>query len=153
MISAACAQLGERALIFSGTSDFVDVPHFGNVETVDSVNRAAIFPACRAVVHQGGAGNTAAGMRAGKPTLVLWLRLEDQPIWASAVERLKVGFGRAFSASTLDSLVADLRSILTPECRDRAREVAARMTTAAQSASSAAGLLEDAAHQGVPVDG
>jgi UDP:flavonoid glycosyltransferase YjiC (YdhE family) len=115
---------------------------------VGAVNHAAIFPACRAVVHQGGAGTTAAGMRAGIPTLVLWFSLEDQPIWASAVERLKVGSGRAFSASTLDSLVADLHSILTPECRTRAHEVAAQMTTAAKSASSAADLLEDTARLG-----
>jgi len=141
----ACEQLGERALICSGVSDFDYIPHFDNVKVVDSVNHAAIFPACRAVVHQGGAGTTAAGLRAGKPMLVLWFWLEDQPIWASAVERLKVGSGRAFSESTLDSLVADLRSILIPECLIRAREVAAQMTTAAQSASSAADLLENTA--------
>jgi UDP:flavonoid glycosyltransferase YjiC (YdhE family) len=148
VISAACARLGERALICSGASDFVDIPDFDNVKMVGAVNHAAIFPACRAVVHQGGAGTTAAGMRAGIPTLVLWFSLEDQPIWASAVERLKVGSGRAFSASTLDSLVADLHSILTPECRTRAHEVAAQMTTAAKSASSAADLLEDTARLG-----
>jgi UDP:flavonoid glycosyltransferase YjiC (YdhE family) len=153
VISAACAQVGERALVCSGASDFVDIPQFDNVKIVDSVNHAAVFPACRAVVHQGGVGTTAAGMRAGKPTLILWFWLEDQPVWASAVERLKVGSGRAFSASTLDSLVADLRSILTPECLSRAREVAAQMTTAAESASSAADLLEDAARQGVSADG
>jgi UDP:flavonoid glycosyltransferase YjiC (YdhE family) len=147
VISAACAQLGDRALICSGASDFVDIPHFDNVKIVDSVNHAAIFPACRALVHQGGAGTTAAGLRAGIPTLVLWFSLEDQPIWASAVERLKVGSGRAFSASTLDSLVTDLRSILTPEYLARAREVAAQMTTAAESASRAADLLEDAARR------
>jgi vancomycin aglycone glucosyltransferase len=153
VISAACAQVGERALICSGASGFADSPQFDNIKIVESVNHAAIFPACRAVVHQGGAGTTAAGMRAGKPTLVLWSWLEDQPIWASAVERLKVGSGRAFSASTLDSLVADLRSILTPECFGRAREVAAQMTTAAESASSAADLLEETARQRVPADG
>ena len=147
VISAACARLGDRALICSGASDFVDAPHFDNVKIVDSVNHAAIFPACRAVVHQGGAGTTAAGLLAGIPALVLWFWLEDQPIWASAVERLKVGFGRAFSASTLDSLVADLRSILTPEYLTRAREVAAQMTRVAESVSSAADLLEDAARR------
>jgi UDP:flavonoid glycosyltransferase YjiC (YdhE family) len=147
VISAACARLGERALICSGASDLVDIPHFDNVKIVDSVNHAAIFPACRALVHQGGAGTTAAGLRAGIPTLVLWFSLEDQPIWASAVERLKVGSGRAFSASTLDSLVADLRSILTPEYSTRAREVAAQMTTATESACRAADLLEDAARR------
>ena len=35
------------------------------------MNYAAIFPACRAVVHHGGAGTTAAGLRAGVPTLIL----------------------------------------------------------------------------------
>ncbi len=147
VISAACAQLGERALFCSGARGFTDIPHFDNVKIADSVNHAAVFPACRAVVHQRGAGTTAAGIRAGKPTLVLWFWLEDQPIWASAVERLKMGSGRAFSASTLDSLVADLRCILAPECLARAREVADRMTTTAESVSSAADLLEDRARR------
>ena len=67
MISAACAQLGERALVCSGGSDFSHVPHFDHVKVVGTVNYAAIFPACRAVVHHGGAGTTAAGLRAGVP--------------------------------------------------------------------------------------
>ena len=36
------------------------------------MNYAAIFPACRAVVHHGGAGTTAASLRSGVPTLILW---------------------------------------------------------------------------------
>jgi UDP:flavonoid glycosyltransferase YjiC (YdhE family) len=148
VISAACAQLGERALICSGASDFAGIPHFDNVKVVRAVNHAVIFPACRAVVHHGGAGTTAAGMRAGIPTLILWFSLEDQPIWAAAVERLKVGSGRQFLASTLASLVADLRSILTPQCVTRAREVAAQMTKPTESAASAADLLEETARLG-----
>jgi UDP:flavonoid glycosyltransferase YjiC (YdhE family) len=152
VISAACARLGERALICSGASDFTDVPHFDNVKVVDAVNHAAVFPACRVVVHHGGAGTTAAGLRAGIPSLVLSFSVDDQPIWASAVEQLKVGAERAFSASTLDSLIADLRSILTPEYLTRAREVGDQMTTAVESASSAADLLEDAVRQGASDD-
>ena len=72
MIGAACAELGERALIYSGASDFNRVPHFDHVKVVGPVNYAAIFPACRAVVHHGGAGTTAAGLRAGIPMLILW---------------------------------------------------------------------------------
>ena len=72
VISAACAQLGERALICSGPNDFSRIPHFDHVKVVGAVNHAAIFPACRAVVHHGGAGTTAAGLRAGIPTLILW---------------------------------------------------------------------------------
>jgi UDP:flavonoid glycosyltransferase YjiC (YdhE family) len=47
MIGAACAQLGERALVCSGWSDFSHVPHFDHVKVVGAVNHAAIFPACR----------------------------------------------------------------------------------------------------------
>ena len=147
MIGAACAQLGERALICSGVSDFSDVPHFDHVKVVGVLNYAAIFPACRAVVHHGGSGTTAAGLRAGVPTLILW-GVWDQPVWAAALERLGVGTGREFLATTQETLVADLRSVLTPQCATRAREVAARMTKPAQSVARAADLLEDAVRRG-----
>jgi UDP:flavonoid glycosyltransferase YjiC (YdhE family) len=92
MISAACIQLGERALIGSGANDFSHAPHFDHVKVVAAVNHSAIFPACRAVVHHGGVGTTIAGLRAGIPTLILWIGL-DHPIliWAAAVDQLKVG--------------------------------------------------------------
>jgi UDP:flavonoid glycosyltransferase YjiC (YdhE family) len=147
MISAACAQLGERALICSGPNDFADVPRLDHIKVVDAVNHAAILPACRAVVHHGGAGSTAAGLRAGIPTLVLWLWL-DQPVWAAGLERLKVGAGRQFVATTQESLVEDLRSILTPDYATRAREIASQITKSAESVACAADLVEDAAHTG-----
>jgi UDP:flavonoid glycosyltransferase YjiC (YdhE family) len=142
LISVACARLGERALVCAGASDFGNVPLSDQVKVVGAMNHAAIFPACRAVVHQGGAGTTAAGMRAGVPTLILWHPTNDQQIWADAVTRLKVGSGRAFSASNLGSLVADLQAILDPQCIARAREVAARVTAPTESAAGAADLLE-----------
>lgn len=146
VISAACAQIGERALICSGPNDFTRIPPADHVKIVEAVNHAAVFPACRAIVHHGGAGTTAAAMRAGVPMLILWLWL-DQPIWADAVRRLEVGVGRAFSASTLDSLVADLRSVRSAHYLSRAREMATQMSTPAESVAKAADLLESAARR------
>src|SRR6185312_1390142 len=111
MIGEACAQLGERALVCSGKTDFIDVPHFGHVKVVGVVNYAAVLPACRAVVHHSGAGTTAAGLRAGVPTLSLW-SMSDQKIWAGQVDRLQVGTARPFSSTTRETLVADLGRIL-----------------------------------------
>ncbi len=147
MISEACAELGERALLGSGGTDFTGSPHFDHVKVVGALNHAAIFPACRAVVHHGGAGTTSAGMRAGIPTLVLWIAF-DQPIWADVVKRLKVGTSRRFSRTTRESLVADLRRILAPEYVTRAREIASRMTKPAASVTTAADLLEDTVRRG-----
>ena len=147
LISTACAQLGERVLICPGPNDFSHVEHFDHVKVVSAINHAAIFPACRAVVHHGGAGTTAAALRSGIPTLILWFWL-DQPLWAAGVEQLKVGLARRFSDSTAEALEADLRSVLTPQYAARAREVATQMTTTAESLARAGNLLEDTARQG-----
>jgi UDP:flavonoid glycosyltransferase YjiC (YdhE family) len=142
MISAACAQLGERALVCAGWSDFSDVPHAEHVKVVGAVNYAVAFPACRAVVHHGGAGTTAAGLRAGVPQLIL-STMPDQPLWAAQLKRLEVGLGRRFSSTSRESLVADLRRILAPQYVTRAREIAARMTKPAESVAAAADLVEN----------
>jgi UDP:flavonoid glycosyltransferase YjiC (YdhE family) len=145
MIGAACAQLGERALVCSAESDFSHVPHLEHVKVVRTMNYAAIFPACRAVVHHGGAGTTAIGLRAGVPQLILPTFL-DQTLWGDRVKRLKVGTARRFSI-TRESLVADLRTILAPQYVARAREIATQMTKPAASVAAAADLLEDFARR------
>jgi UDP:flavonoid glycosyltransferase YjiC (YdhE family) len=146
MIGGACAELGERALICSRAQD-TGVPDFDHVKVVSAVNHAAIFPTCRAVVHHGGSGTTAAGLRAGVPTLVLWIT-SDQPIWAAQIKQLKVGSARRFSSTNRKTLVADLRSVLAPAYAGRAREIASRMTKPAESVATAADLLEATARRG-----
>jgi UDP:flavonoid glycosyltransferase YjiC (YdhE family) len=142
MIGAACTRLGERALVCAGWSDFSDVPRFEHVKVVGVVNFAAIFPACRAVVHHSGAGTLALALRAGVPQLTLWM-LPDQSQRGAAVKRLKVGTARRFSVTTEKSLVADLRRILAPQYVARARELATQMTKPAASVAAAADLVED----------
>jgi UDP:flavonoid glycosyltransferase YjiC (YdhE family) len=142
MIGAACAQLGERALVCAAGTDFSRVPHVDHVKVVGAVNYAAIFPTCRAVVHHGGTGTTAAGLRAGVPQLILWAT-GGQLIWAGAVKRLKVGSARRFSGTTQRSLVAGLRTILCPQYVTRARELATRMTKPAESVTAAADLVQN----------
>jgi len=142
MIAAACARLGERALVCAAATNFSNVPNFDHVKVVGTMNYATVFPACRAVVHHGGAGTTAAGLRAGVPTLILWMA-DVQVVWGAAVKRLKVGTARRFSTATEKSLVADLRTILASEYATRAREVAARMAKPTESVAAAADRVED----------
>ncbi|OBG17991.1 glycosyl transferase family 1 [Mycolicibacterium celeriflavum] len=141
MISSVCARLGERALVCSAGSDFTGVAPPEHVKVVDTMNYAAAFPACRVLVHHGGTGTTAIGLRAGVPTLILSTDI-DQTLWGSRVKRLKVGTARRLSRTTRESLVADLRTILAPEYADRARYIATRMTKSAESVAAAANLLE-----------
>jgi vancomycin aglycone glucosyltransferase len=144
MVIAACAQLGERLLVCAGPNDLSDLGHVDQVKFVGAVSHAAVFPACRAVIHHGGAGTTAAAMRAGVPSLILWLWL-DQPVWAAGVEQLKVGSAQRFSEATTDSLAGALKSVLAPEYRSRTRKIAPQMIPPHESASHAADLVENVA--------
>jgi UDP:flavonoid glycosyltransferase YjiC (YdhE family) len=149
MIQAVCADLGERALISSGVWNLGDIPLADHVKLTGAVNHSAVFPLCRAVVHHGGAGTTAAGLRAGVPTVVLWVGA-DQPIWANQVKKLKVGTSQRFSRTTKESLTRALRTALTPQYEARVREVSAAMIKPAVSVATAADLLERAARKGGP---
>jgi vancomycin aglycone glucosyltransferase len=144
VIDAACARVDVRALICLGANYVDGLSNSDRVKVVREANHAAVFPACRAVVHHGGAGTTAAGLRAGVPNLVLWSGL-DQPVWAASVAHLEVGFGRRFSESTLDSLSVDLRAILAPPYAIRAKAVAQQMTSPSESLARTTDLLEEAA--------
>ncbi|KWX25062.1 hypothetical protein AFM11_06455 [Mycolicibacterium wolinskyi] len=147
MIADACSALGERALICSGVWDVdgADVPE--HVKIVRTVNHSAVFPRCRALVHHGGAGTTAAGLRSGIPTFVLWVGAE-QPLWAAQVKRLEVGTAQRFSEMTHKSLRVGLRTVLEPRYLARAREVAERMTAPEVAVATAADLLEAAVRKG-----
>lgn len=144
MLSEVCAELGERALICAGAHDFDSSLRSERVMITDAMNHSAIFPMCSAVVHHGGAGTTAAGLRAGIPTLILWVTA-DQPIWAAQIKRLKVGSARRFSTTTRYSLAADLRYVLTADRAANARNVARQLTPPDISVGTTADLLEGAA--------
>ncbi|RSN54298.1 glycosyl transferase [Amycolatopsis sp. WAC 04182] len=58
--------------------------------TIGDVPHAWLFPRTAAVVHHGGAGTTAAALRAGVPALVCPV-FSDQPYWGDRVFRLGAG--------------------------------------------------------------
>jgi len=146
MIASACTQLGQRGLVCAGGTDYSNVNHPDDIKVVGAANYAEVFPACRAIVHHGGSGTTAASLRAGVPALILWSSA-DQPFWGNQLKRLRVGTARSLTATTVQSMVADLRQILNPEYAVRAQHLATQLTTPADSISRAADLFERAANR------
>ncbi len=71
MIGAACAQLGERALVCSGSTDFGKVPDGEHVKVVGVVDYARPFfrLLLRDRDHHGGAEHLAAGLRGRSPPI------------------------------------------------------------------------------------
>jgi sterol 3beta-glucosyltransferase len=64
--------------------------HAARIYVTRAVPHSWLFPRVAAVVHHGGAGTPAEGLRAGKPTVIVPFVL-DQPFWGARVRALGVG--------------------------------------------------------------
>ena len=90
-----------------------------------SIPHAWLFPRMAAVVHHGGVGTTAAGLRAGVPSIAIPY-FGDQPFWGRRIAELGVG----------------------PQPIPRSRLTADRLALALQSATTDASMQERAARLG-----
>ncbi|KAG7382203.1 hypothetical protein PHYPSEUDO_005131 [Phytophthora pseudosyringae] len=91
MIIKAATHAKMRVLIQSSWTDMagdIDIP--SNVFFLGNCPHDWLMPRVSAVVHHGGAGTTAAGLLAGKPTFIVPF-FGDQPFWGQAVVSARVG--------------------------------------------------------------
>ncbi|KAJ2894553.1 glycosyltransferase family 28 domain-containing protein [Zalerion maritima] len=121
----AVSAAGVRALVSKGWgglgADSVGLPD--GVFMLGNCPHDWLFKHISAVVHHGGAGTTAAGINAGKPTVVVPF-FGDQPFWGSMIH--KAGAGPApIPNKTLnaDNLAEALRECMKPETQARAQEL------------------------------
>lgn len=86
----ACATAGLRAVLLGGWAKAEDLDLPESICALDSAPHDWLFPRMAAVVHHGGAGTTAAGLRAGVPSVLVPF-FGDQPFWGRRVHALGVG--------------------------------------------------------------
>ncbi|MBL8518292.1 MAG: glycosyltransferase family 1 protein [Betaproteobacteria bacterium] len=79
-----------RAVIATGWGGMTAASLPSSVFMLDAAPHEWLFLRMAAVVHHGGAGTTAAGLRAGCPTVICPFGL-DQPLWGRAVAALGAG--------------------------------------------------------------
>jgi sterol 3beta-glucosyltransferase len=90
LVVEALQMSGQRGVLVGGWGGLCARPLPDTVHFVNSVPYDWLFPRVAAVVHHGGAGSTAEGLRAGKPTIVCPF-FGDQPFWGKRVHALGVG--------------------------------------------------------------
>ena len=89
-VLAALDRTKNRAIILTGWSDLQNLVLPESVLVVDSAPHDWLLPRCKAVIHHGGAGTTAAGLRSGIPNLVVSFAA-DQPFWGRRVHAIGAG--------------------------------------------------------------
>jgi UDP:flavonoid glycosyltransferase YjiC (YdhE family) len=106
---------GQRAILHAGWAGIGDDDLPETVYKIDYAPYAWLFPQMAAVVHHGGSGTTAFGLRAGIPTLIIPFRF-DQFSWGRRIATLGMGpkpvpfrnlsaarLGRALAIAATDS--------------------------------------------------
>jgi UDP:flavonoid glycosyltransferase YjiC (YdhE family) len=90
LVLRALAETGQRAVMLTGWAGLRKDNLPDSIHMVDAVPHDWLFPRVAAVVHHGGVGTTAAGLRAGVPSILVPF-FADQPFWAGRVRALGVG--------------------------------------------------------------
>ncbi len=124
-IQKVSTELGVRAIVGAGWSELASAGD-ENLYVVDAIDHQSLLPRCAAAVHHGGAGTTAASIRAGIPTLVCSV-LADQPFWGARCRALGIGDTIPFKKLDARRLYRGLQRILDAGVHERAQEVARRM--------------------------
>lgn len=121
IVLEALAQTGQRGILASGWGGLKADTLPASVYALEQAPHDWLFPRVKAVVHHGGAGTTAAGLRAGKPTIICPF-FGDQPFWGQRVADLGVGAQPIPQKRlTVPALAAAIRTVTTsPEMQRQA---------------------------------
>jgi sterol 3beta-glucosyltransferase len=85
----ALRKTGNRAIVLSGWSD-QSRQQSADILVTDDIPHDWLLPRCKAIIHHGAAGTTAAGLRSGIPNLVVSFAA-DQPFWGARVYAIGAG--------------------------------------------------------------
>ena len=126
LVLDALAQTSLRGLLLTGWGGIRTISVPDNVFVLNSAPHSWLFPRMAAVVHHGGAGTTAEGLRAGVPTVIVPFAF-DQPFWGARVKALGVGPDPIPRRKlTADSLAHALRvAVADPGMKKRAYQLGA----------------------------
>lgn len=145
VVVEAVKSAGLRAIIARGWGGLepAQVALPSTVFMVDEAPHDWLFPRLAAVVHHGGCGTTAAGLRAGRPTVICPL-FGDQSFWGAKVEALGVGVGlRSQKRLTVEVLTAALiRATRNASIKEKARILGERIRRE-DGVGKAVGFIEE----------
>ncbi|KAF2138530.1 glycosyltransferase family 1 protein [Aplosporella prunicola CBS 121167] len=151
MVFEAVQMAGVRALVskgWSGIGGKDDAPE--SIYLLDNTPHDWLFPRVSAVVHHGGAGTTAIGLKCGKPTMVVPF-FGDQPFWGAMVASAKAGAHDCtpYKQLTADQLAEGIRQCLSDEERENAGKIAKSIADEGDGAANAVKSF----HRSLPLRG
>lgn len=128
IVIEAVRQSGQRAVLLSGWAGIGGAALNEHIYKLDAAPHEWLYPRVAAAIHHGGAGTTAASLRAGVPTVIV-PHLGDQLFWGQRVQALGAG----------------------PQPIARNKLTAAQLSTAIQAATSSQTIKQQAQELGARI--
>ncbi|RMZ66476.1 glycosyltransferase family 28 domain-containing [Pyrenophora seminiperda CCB06] len=126
LIFEAVKMVGCRALVSKGWGGFgsnADCPD--NIFMLENTPHDWLFPRCSVVIHHGGAGTTAIGLKCAIPTMIVPF-FGDQPFWGAMVSNAKAGAHECipYKKLTAERLAEGIKQCLTDEAKVNVKKIA-----------------------------
>nr|XP_043638337.1 sterol 3-beta-glucosyltransferase UGT80A2-like [Erigeron canadensis] len=128
IIVKALETTGQRGIINKGWGGLGNLAESkDHIYSLDNVPHDWLFLQCASVVHHGGAGTTAEGLKAACPTTVISF-FGDQPFWGERIHARGVGPPPIpVDEFTLPKLIDAIKFMLDPKVKERVVELAKAM--------------------------
>ncbi|KAL8937913.1 MAG: hypothetical protein Q9216_004175 [Gyalolechia sp. 2 TL-2023] len=151
MIFEAIEMAGVRALVskgWGGLGNEGNAPD--SVYMLENTPHDWLFPRVSAVIHHGGAGTTAIGLKCGKPTMIVPF-FGDQPFWGAMVAKAGAGAEEPvpYKDLTAERLAEGIKQCLSPEARANAEKLARDIELEGDGAKNAV----ESFHRQLPLQG
>ena len=151
LIFEAVKMVGCRALVSKGWGGFgsnADCPD--NVFMLENTPHDWLFPRCSAVIHHGGAGTTAIGLKCAIPTMIVPF-FGDQPFWGAMVSKAKAGAHECipYKKLTAERLAEGIKQCLTDEAKENVKKIADSIAKEGDGALNAVRSF----HRSLPLQG
>ncbi|MFB8749100.1 glycosyltransferase [Streptomyces parvulus] len=136
----ALRRAGLRGILQAGSAGLA--ADGDDVLTIGDVPHALLFPQLAAVVHHGGAGTSAAALRAGVPAVTVPVTA-DQPFWARRLAALgAVTDPIPFGSLTAERLADSLHQVVNQQSHSRAAARAAQHMATENGAGQAVKTIQ-----------
>lgn len=125
LIFQAVKMAGVRALVNKGWGGLGGGDTPDNIYMLEDTPHDWLFPRVDAVVHHGGAGTTAIGLKCGKPTMIVPF-FGDQPFWGDMVANARAGAFECipYKKLTAEKLAEGIKQCLTDEAKKNVAKIA-----------------------------
>ena len=128
LVVEALQRNGQRGVLATGWDGLSAIDHLPeDIFILESAPHSWLFPQMAAIVHHGGAGTTAAALRAGVPSAII-PHTADQFTWGRRVYELGVG-AKPLPRKRLsvDKLSAAIEAALSEEIKHNARDMGVKI--------------------------